>query len=52
LAAHHGGAGFYGDKRMTMKGTVKEWLWSNPHCLLTIEVKGEGGKVIDWIAET
>ena len=52
LAAHHGGAGFYGDKRMTLKGTVKEWLWSNPHCLLTIAVKGEDGKVVDWVAET
>jgi Family of unknown function (DUF6152) len=52
LAAHHGGAGFYGDQRMTMKGTVKEWLWSNPHCLLTVEVKGDDGKVVDWVAET
>ena len=52
LAAHHGGAGFYGDKRATMKGTVKEWLWSNPHCLLTVAVKGEDGKVVEWVAET
>src|SRR4051812_9695939 len=52
VSAHHGGAGFYGDKRATMKGTVKEWLWSNPHCLLTVEVKGDDGKSVDWIAET
>jgi hypothetical protein len=52
LFAHHGGATLYTDKMTTLKGTVKTWLWSNPHCLLTIEVKGDDGKVVEWIAET
>jgi hypothetical protein len=52
LAAHHGGATLYTDRTATLKGTVKAWLWSNPHCLLTLEVKGEDGKVVEWIAET
>ena len=52
MAAHHGGATMYGEKTTTLKGTVKSWLWSNPHCLLTFDVKGEDGKVVTWIAET
>lgn len=52
LFAHHGGATLYNDRIVTLKGTVKAWLWSNPHCLLTLEVKGDDGKVVEWIAET
>jgi hypothetical protein len=52
LFAHHGAASFDIEKKVVLKGTVKEWLYSNPHCLLTIEVKGEDGKVTEWIAET
>ena len=26
-------------------------MYSNPHCLLKLEVKGEDGKVVQWIAE-
>lgn len=52
LFAHHGAASFDTGKNIVLKGTVKEWLYSNPHCLLTIEVKGEDGKVTEWVAET
>jgi len=52
LSAHHGAASIYDTKTVSMKGTVKSWLWSNPHCLLTFDVKGEDGKVVEWIAET
>jgi hypothetical protein len=52
LFAHHGAASFDTGKKVVLKGTVKEWLYSNPHCLLTFDVKGEDGKVTEWIAET
>ena len=39
-------------KTITLKGTVKSWLWSNPHCLLTFDVKGDDGQDVEWIAET
>jgi hypothetical protein len=52
LFAHHGAASFDAGKTVLLKGTVKEWLYSNPHCLLTLEVKGADGKVTQWIAET
>src|SRR5258708_31405141 len=52
LFAHHGGATLYTDRMATLKGTVKTWLWSNPHCLLTLDVKGDDGQVVQWIVET
>jgi len=35
-----------------MKGTVTEWFWSNPHCLLSFDVEDDNGKVVHWVAET
>jgi Family of unknown function (DUF6152) len=52
LSAHHGAAAIYDTQTVSLKGTVKSWLWSNPHCLLTFDVKGEDGKVVEWVAET
>jgi len=51
LAAHHGAAAFDVGKKVTLKGTVKEWVYSNPHCLLSLDVTGEDGQVVHWIAE-
>jgi hypothetical protein len=51
VAAHHGSAVFDTGKKVTLKGTVKEWVYSNPHCLLSLDVAGEDGKMVQWIAE-
>ena len=50
--AHHGTAVLDTSKTLTMKGTVTEWDWSNPHCLLQFDIKSEGGQIVHWIAET
>lgn len=52
VVAHHTGSFLYADKTVTLKGTVKAWLWSNPHCVLTLDVTGEDGQVVLWRAET
>jgi hypothetical protein len=52
LLAHHGNSSYDYAKRLTMKGTVTAWLWSNPHCLLRFDVKGDNGEVVHWNAET
>jgi len=52
LLAHHGTSVFDMGKALTMKGSVTEWDWSNPHCLLQFDVKNETGQVVHWIAET
>jgi hypothetical protein len=52
LLAHHGtGVAYIGDKRVTLKGTVTEWIWANPHCGLLFDVADEQGNVVHWGAE-
>jgi len=51
VAAHHGSAAFDTGKRVVLKGTVTQWVYSNPHCLLSLEVTGADGQVVRWIAE-
>ena len=51
LFAHHGGTTLYTDRTVRLEGSVKIWYWSNPHVLLTITVKGDDGKAVDWITE-
>ena len=52
LFAHHGYAAYDTDKKVILKGTVTRWIWSNPHCLLQLDVTDENGHVAHWIAET
>lgn len=49
--AHHGNAAFDSEKRVTMKGTVTEWFWANPHCFLQFDAKDDSGNVTHWVAE-
>jgi len=49
--AHHGNAAFDSDKRLTMKGTVTEWFWANPHCFLQFDAKDDSGNVTHWVVE-
>lgn len=50
--AHHGAASFDNEKVLTLKGTVTEWLWANPHCFLKLNAKDETGTVRTWNLET
>ena len=52
LLAHLGNAAFDPDKRLTLKGTVTEWFWANPHCVLEFDVKDDKGQLVHWVAET
>jgi hypothetical protein len=52
LVAHHGAATFDIATELTLKGTVTEWLWFNPHCFLKFDVKDESGKVTNWAVES
>jgi hypothetical protein len=51
LFAHHGSASFETSKDVTLKGTVTEWLWANPHCFLKVDVKDDTGAVKNWNLE-
>src|SRR6266478_10177259 len=51
LLAHHGTAALDTGKEVTLKGTVTEWFWANPHCFLQFDVKDDSGNVVHWVAE-
>ena len=51
LAAHHGAASFDTTRELTLKGTVTEWIWANPHCFLKFDAKDETGTVRNWAVE-
>jgi hypothetical protein len=51
MMGHHGGASFDNTKEVTVKGTVTEWLWANPHCFLKVEEKDAAGTVRIWNLE-
>ena len=52
LFAHHGAAAYDMGKSVTLKGTVTQWVWANPHCILQLDVTDDGGQVVQWSAET
>jgi hypothetical protein len=49
--AHHGTASFDTTKDLTLKGTVTDWIWANPHCFLKFDAKDETGTVRNWAVE-
>ena len=51
VVAHHGAASFDTTMEVTLKGTVSEWQWFNPHCFLKFDVKGDDGTVKSWAVE-
>jgi Family of unknown function (DUF6152) len=51
--AHHSFAMYEKDKVLTLKGEVKTFQWTNPHCVLWFIVKPEGGgEPQEWGVET
>jgi hypothetical protein len=52
--AHHSMTMFEEDpaKRLNLKGTVLQWVWANPHCLLELSVPGGDGQTVRWVVET
>lgn len=51
VAAHHGTASFDTSRDLTLKGTVTEWIWANPHCFLKFDAMDETGTVRNWAVE-
>ena len=48
LAAHHSWP-VSRDQLVTVKGTVTEFMWGNPHPMITIEVRTNDGKMEKWL---
>jgi hypothetical protein len=50
--AHHGFGAFDRTKPLTLTGVVKSVEWINPHVIVYLDVKGDGGKVETWAIQT
>jgi len=48
LSAHHSWP-VNMEKLVTVKGTVVQFEWANPHPMITLEVKADGGKPETWL---
>lgn len=51
LSAHHASRAVYGDKDVTLVGTVTNYEWTNPHIIVSIEVRTNQGNLEAWHAE-
>jgi hypothetical protein len=51
LFAHHGTAVYDTSKTVTIKGTVAEYVWANPHVYVKVDAKDDGGNTVRWTLE-
>lgn len=51
LAHHSFSATYDSSQSVEIKGTVKEFVWRNPHSFMRIDVTGEDGSVKTWALE-
>jgi hypothetical protein len=51
LLAHHGEANYDTDKVTTVKGTVTDFRFINPHVQIFMDVKNDKGEIEKWSGE-
>ena len=51
LLAHHGEANYDTDKVVSVKGTVTDFRFINPHVQIFLDVKTESGHIEKWSGE-
>jgi uncharacterized protein DUF6152 len=51
ILAHHSAAEFDGTKTMSVKGTVTQFAWNNPHAYIYMEAENDKGDIEKWAAE-
>lgn len=49
--AHHSFSMFEPQKEVVLKGTIKEFQWSNPHTWIQLNVVDASGNVVEWSIE-
>jgi hypothetical protein len=52
LWAHHGNSAYDEEHWIDITGTVTEFIWSNPHCQIFLDVKDDKGAVVNWAVES
>jgi hypothetical protein len=49
--AHHGQAAYEPMKELTLRATITDFEWTNPHCQLRFDASDEKGHVQHWIVQ-
>jgi hypothetical protein len=49
--AHHGAAAYDRNITLTLKATVTEFVFRNPHILISFDAPDDQEKVVHWVAE-
>ena len=49
--AHHGNASYDATKTVMVKGTVTDFVWTNPHVFVKLDVTDDSGNTVHWIIE-
>jgi hypothetical protein len=49
--AHHSTAIYDSENPIELTGTVVEWQFTNPHCIIRLEVTDEDGESVVWSLE-
>jgi hypothetical protein len=52
MFAHHGNVAYDEQHPITIAGNVTEFVWSNPHCQIYLDVKNDKGDVVAWSVES
>ena len=51
MFAHHGTSAYDTTKLTTVKGTVTDFQFNNPHVMISVETKDDKGKIEMWTSE-
>jgi hypothetical protein len=51
MFAHHGASPYDSTKLTTLKGTVSDFQFINPHVIIAVDVPDEKGKIETWVSE-
>jgi len=49
--AHHGEVNYDTEKEVSVKGTVTNFQFINPHVLISMDVKNDKGEIEKWVNE-
>jgi len=52
VVAHHSHAMYESNAPIQLEGTVKEYIWANPHVWIYVEIPDENGQPVEWILES
>ncbi len=51
VTAHHGAAAYDRSVTLTLKATVTEFVFRNPHIIISFDAPDDNGKIVHWSAE-